>query len=212
MRGKTPQQRVAAPVKAKNDLPASYRGDRLFRGDIDWRYNVVIDDWNLEWDSYPQGFKRAGDLLVDRIKQDPKERVHLVFPIIFLYRHYLELRLKEIIRNGSGAAYATHHRLNDLWPQSQKYVKPFVSVTNLKRLDKYIMEFSKKDPQGMIFRYPFDKWGNLTLPGGIINLRHFRERMEEISQHLDRADKGVLAVSRRRRAVGKEGHHERPCT
>src|SRR5260370_6794126 len=45
------------------------------------------------WDLYSDGFLHAGDRLVDGLTASPGED-ELLYPILYLYRHHLELELK----------------------------------------------------------------------------------------------------------------------
>lgn len=49
-----------------------------------------------DWDTYAMGYKRAGDILVQYVADNDWDQDFLVYPITFLYRQYLELRLKEL--------------------------------------------------------------------------------------------------------------------
>lgn len=53
------------------------------------------------WGMYTIGYKEAGDLLLQYALNVGRQNV-LVYPIIFLYRHYIELQLKEIITKRLG--------------------------------------------------------------------------------------------------------------
>jgi hypothetical protein len=44
-----------------------------------------------------QGYKRAGDILIQTALAERYDRDNLVFPALFNYRHYIELALKAII-------------------------------------------------------------------------------------------------------------------
>ena len=44
-----------------------------------------------------EGYKRAADLLIERAKESTQLRNMLVYPIVFCYRHYLELTLKAML-------------------------------------------------------------------------------------------------------------------
>ncbi len=48
------------------------------------------------WPIYTAGFKKAADLLVKNART-AYDRNTLIFPVLFLYRQYIELSLKEII-------------------------------------------------------------------------------------------------------------------
>src|SRR5260370_29182350 len=92
----------------------------------------------------------------------------LVFPIVFMYRHYLELRLKQIIRDGNlflgnPSIFPKHHQIDRLWRECKvilKQVEPKVLDQDLEAVEERILEFSTNDPGSMAFRYPIDKDDN----------------------------------------------------
>jgi hypothetical protein len=44
-----------------------------------------------------EGYKNAADMLVEKSRESNLDRDSLVYPIVFCYRHYLELALKALI-------------------------------------------------------------------------------------------------------------------
>jgi len=71
----------------KNDLPfseAKNPGNNAKIADRDFTRLVLMIG----------GYKKAADLMVERTVNDWRERDFLVYPIIFNYRHFLELSLK----------------------------------------------------------------------------------------------------------------------
>lgn len=105
-------------------LPWPQEGDQLIKADNDWWLNACIDNWNKDFWIYASGYKKAADVLVDNIMslasgtRNPID--YLVFPIVFLYRQYIELTLKQVIRVGIGLhkqqhPFPKHHKLDELW-------------------------------------------------------------------------------------------------
>lgn len=189
-----------------DDLPEAYQGDRLFRGALDWQYNAVVDFWSLEGDSYARGYKNGADFLVERVLREPTERDVLVFPIVFLYRQYLELRMKDTVVYGNdflrvSESFPDGHRLDELWRRCRAVlgkVVPSESREDLDQVGRYILEFSEKDLNSQAFRYPTDRQGEPALPFGIINLRHFRDTMAWLAGRLDNFSGEIFE---RRRAI-----------
>ena len=200
-----------------NDIPNQYKGDRLFKGDVDWWNNAVIDLWSLEKGLYATGYKVSGDLLVDHvIRNQDSPRHALVFPVIFLYRQYLEIRMKDIIIAGSeligtSGDFPGNHRLDELWRKCRPLLEGRVDSTDLDMSEKYIQEFSDKDPTSQAFRYPNDRKGNLSLPENIIdnviNLRRFREVMGKIAAILDGASDDIYQLLQEKRS----NETQNPC-
>jgi len=81
--------------------PPPRKGDQLFRGDLpDWHNTALLNEMQGAHDPwrYAEGYKRAAGILVRHVQEDRFGKDLLVYPIIFLYRHHLELALKRIIR------------------------------------------------------------------------------------------------------------------
>jgi len=177
-------------------VPWPKKGDQLFKSDVDWWHNACLNFLPDQWNLYAVGYKRAADLLVECVGQTRRHQDTLVYPIVFLYRQYLELRLKELIRNGSllfdiHRKILRHHKIKELWMQCRKILEKEefgCSSNDLDAIEECIHHFSEKDPYSMAFRYPTDKNGNRTLPGLTnINLRNIAEVVERIASLLDAA-------------------------
>ncbi len=133
------------------DLPSQYKGDKLFKGDLDWWHNAVVDEWSHESDHDVIGYRKSADLLFDHVKRRPQDRHYLVFPIVFLSRQYLELRMKDILTGGykllgKKGKYPGTHNLCDLWSKCRPVLERYIASAQLKSMEKYIREFSKRDP------------------------------------------------------------------
>ena len=108
------------PFAQPTDLPWPRKGETLFAGAEDWYHNACLN-WQYDnWELYAAGYKSAGDILVQHVIDTRTERDTLVFPIVFNYRQYLELRCKEIIRVGrmlsdEDAEFPRTHNLHALW-------------------------------------------------------------------------------------------------
>ena len=76
--------------------PLPQAGDRLFDRDHDWD-----NDWDNylpdEWLKYTAGYKDAADILVAYVDDHQRWQDILVYPVVFLYRQYLELAIKSLI-------------------------------------------------------------------------------------------------------------------
>ncbi len=78
--------------------------------------NLVRED---SWCVYADGFKRAAELLIANVRSTHEINT-VVFPILFLCRHYIELTLKEVIGYGrylseTAGTPPGGHDLHNLW-------------------------------------------------------------------------------------------------
>ena len=197
------------------DPPRPESGDTLFASAGDWQNNACLWKRSIdEWYPYIRGYKRAADVLEDHIVNQHRYDVDtLVYPIVFLYRHYLELQLKAIIIGGFvfagytlsidgdllndrvGELYVTH-KVDVLWKRCRSIlveVWPDGPEDELNAVDKCIEEICEFDLNSMAFRYPVDKEGNSSLPDSLqfINVRHLTETMEKIARLLNGAHIGI---------------------
>jgi hypothetical protein len=140
----------------------------------------------------------AADWVVERAKE--YEVDYVVFPVVFLYRHYLELRLKELWR-ASGTLLdepyepPTTHHLRELWnvvrPRLEK-VWPGYRPQDLEAIQEKIDQFEEFDRKSYAFRYPVDTRGRSTLQQRkAINLRQLKDNMDGIATVLDGASTGL---------------------
>lgn len=185
-----------------DERPYPMKGDTLFHGGLDIDATAEISRWTSDFSSYGKGYKDGADIIVtDAIAQAESQTSqipYIVFPVVFLYRQYIELRLKETIALGTlikggmpDLSKYHHHRINDIWKDARPYIEaePLLGAyESLDALDACIKEFSTIDPDGMAFRYPVDKKGNAHLPKATaISLRHLKDTMEKIGNLLDDA-------------------------
>jgi hypothetical protein len=151
----------------------------------------------IDINAYAVGYKRAADFLVERVSQERRHQDTLVYPIAFLYRQYLELRLKELIHNGNMLLDIPlmeknlHHGIDKLWEQCRdilEKIHPNENTDEFDDIEKYIIEFARTDPSSTAFRYPANKQGKPSLKGLThINLRYLAEVMDKIAKLLDGA-------------------------
>jgi hypothetical protein len=164
--------------------------DKLFTTADDWT-NACLNFFHKGWTLYARGYKNAADILVEHIerRQHGHPQDLLVYPIIFLYRQYLELSLKDLINQArqyldDPTPFPLTHRLDELWQIFDKLleqISPDYRAQYRKDTGRLIEEFAQVDPSSMSFRYPEDKDGNPTLPGlDYINIQNLREVIGKI--------------------------------
>lgn len=185
---------------AENSMPWPRKNDELFKSDDDWWHNACLNFTWDNWDLYAEGYKQAADLLIEHIKERRTNQDALVYPIVFLYRQYIELRLKVLIRDGNQLHeipenFPKHHKIDELWKQCRRILEqvwPEGPLEDLDAVEECIYQFSEKDPSSMAFRYPADKKGSPSLPGlRYINLRNLAEVMSRLASLLDGASAGI---------------------
>jgi hypothetical protein len=168
----------------------------------DWWNNACIGYAESEWSLYARGYERAADILVRHVEHRASDRDTIVYPIIFLYRQYFELRLKHINRDacaliGAEFKVPNSHRLTPLFANLKAQLVTVASEfggdtpdsAELDRASAVFRALDDIDPKSMTFRYPEDLNANRTLPDiRHINVRHFRDTIESTSTLLEGID------------------------
>lgn len=176
--------------------------DPIFAPDEDGYNNACLNWTHDTFELYVIGYKEAADALVKQVMASGNNQDSLVFPICFLYRQYIELRLKEVIRSGrtlleESGGFPQHHKLQHLWEVAVSILKK-VYAENPHPPDLFtipahvVTEFSKLDPDSFAFRYPIDKQGANPLDGiRYINLRRVAEYVDAFAEVMDAGSMGI---------------------
>lgn len=177
---------------------------RLFRAGTGRQHFATNACLNYMDTSFPyiRGYQEAADALVDLVERTHRHQDALVFPIIYLFRHHLELLLKAIITKmvcvldldtPSTAELTRTHDLGKLWQWATPLIKelgdPSSIRAELKDGNSVFAEFQRFDKKAEVFRFAESKSGKPHLPEfRIINIRIFRDECDRIAKFLD----GVL--------------------
>ena len=173
------------------------KGDSILTSSGNERFHAQLDLGN--WGIYGKAYLDAAELLIKAIASGSNPDV-IGYPLMYLYRHYLELTIKVLIAKGRAldsnpdtSAYPDHHDLSALWnearPLIERYAyKPRQSKEDIEAIGKRIDEFGQLDPTGEVFRYDvtrFDKRKGRreqTLPMPLhLSLDRVREVMESVN-------------------------------
>jgi hypothetical protein len=141
-----------------------------------------------------QGYKRAGDILIQHALAERVDRDSLVFPALFNYRHYIELALKAIIEEHGAFAGVSFgkkrdHKLPDLWKLFVKIAAAFgddCSDQAVTTVAACIVEFTSIDASSTAFRYARNPQGDtLALPRGGLDLVRLHDVMNGIENFFE---------------------------
>jgi hypothetical protein len=187
---------------ADPQLPWPRSGDQVFGPDEDWYNNAFINSAFDGWDLNASGYLQAAQLLVKAIVNTRESPDAVVYPIAFLYRHYLELRLKTIITEGQEllgqrVELRMDHNLDGLLKTARKIIEEVYSKDPkepVKAVEECMVQFCNLDRQSYAFRYPADKLGNRYLKDlKLLNVRQLGEVMDRISGFLESVSTGIAA-------------------
>jgi hypothetical protein len=178
------------------------KGDRLLRPSGDWNRGVQFSKSPLSKHAHLwMGYMRAGAGLIELCTQDgyEHERHVVIYPILFNYRHGLELGMKWIIVMYGGedlrGIEGMKHDLWKLWERCRKIIREFEREDDeaTKAVEQIIKEFHDLDKAGITFRYGWTKDGKaIKLLDDRIDLGNIRDVMEGVAGFFEGLD-GWLA-------------------
>jgi len=143
-----------------------------------------------DWWWYSSSYDFAIRTLIDHIHIEVNHGQMLTLPIIFLSRHFIEIKIKEIL-DVFGVENPTTHNLELLWNKLiEKYKENYQSSSEKDKMTmdntgRIIIELNKLDDKSFNFRYPTDKEGNSSLPFKNFDLLNFTQVIEKVNVHLD---------------------------
>jgi hypothetical protein len=181
-------------VIEEKDFPWPRKGDHLFVEREDWYSNAVLNGQRDNLSLYAVGYKRAGEMLVEAVVKSRKDYDSLVFPIVFVYRQYLELRLKQLIRDSERllddtSGFPTTHKIAELWKLCRPLLNQeelYVGDQVLDAIEELITEFADVDEDSYAFRYPTDTKNNPSLPDlSYVNLLNLAEVIKKMAHFLE---------------------------
>lgn len=144
-------------------------GDSIFGAGKAERFHAQLDLGS--WGIYPKAYFDAAELLVGAVASGSNPDV-IGYPMMYLYRHYLELMIKKLIAMGRAlessadpSTHPDHHDLSALWHEARPLIEKHTYQVGQDRQDieavsQIIGEFARLDPTGEVFRYDvtrFDK-------------------------------------------------------
>jgi hypothetical protein len=155
----------------------------------------------------PDAFKLAADMILDAheaAKVGPHND-HLLYPVLYLYRHCLELKLKDLVRLGVTCGdfkfsevkgMLGGHHLQPLWSKvALLFSNHCPKDGELREVRKTVLNFDRIDEDGNTLRYDRSRDQKRRryeqLPTHI-TIANLRETMAEAYRRLDTAHAGIL--------------------
>ena len=172
------------------------KGNKAFAS-ADQGKSFYLNRFPFPFPQKPGAFKDAAEMVIEGCHAAGRLRFsdELFFPVAYLYRHGLELLLKDIIQTGvhlnrfsqhDVEEALTNHNLAKLWTKAKQVLVdrwPTADPTPLSATEAVINDFHQADPNGQVFRYDENKDGQRyrleTLPQNI-GLDELRETMDGV--------------------------------
>lgn len=154
--------------------------------------DIILESGIRKFFLFSESYKTAAGKLFVEIRKKDYDMHLIIAPTIFICRHFIELRLKELI---SGINYTKSeeysfpdgHNLENLWNTYQTTLstadKSIIPNRNhILAITKLIKEFSLVDLSSMSFRYPVnkDKKTESLANLGTFDMDNFMNIMEKI--------------------------------
>lgn len=149
---------------------------------------LVVGMGSMEGIEVARAFAEAGDRLLDAALKN-RESWEAGYPVLFCYRHALELYLKAV-----APCAKKKHGLKDLWDALRPHLEGRYRDDQIEWLGARIMEFHSIDPRSTAFRY------HDTRPQGHpelwVDYHHLKEKVRIVFQAMERV--GLHSYSPRR--------------
>ncbi len=164
---------------SESSIPWPGNNDQVFSGG-DYDQTLACLDWIKRGTSnylLAGAFKKSADIIVSHIEagRTPEHPDAYFFPVTYLYRHAIELNLKELIRFGINhdvlkencrlKLLMNSHKLYSLWNKVKDMllkISPDGNKADLRNMERLIQEFHNLDPTGQNLRYSRTIQGDST--------------------------------------------------
>ncbi len=169
--------------------PSDFVGQKLFLQGEDWQYNAMLNWSHFRADLYAFAYKDAADGLVEAIANRKVPLDSGIYPLLFLYRHSLELLFKLMLAmvrdlTGKEAKNYDKHSLKPLWSELRHQLKELGlehSDANAIAVHQFILQLDEVDPDSMAFRYATTRAGKDHLQDIThINIIHLRDVLNSV--------------------------------
>ena len=162
------------------------------------------------WDFYVGGYFNAARALLE----GPPDKFFLTFaiyPVLFLYRHFIELELKSLIMRTSEILsiphpdFGTDHDLLSLWNKLKQMLPTgHLALQNEEHVERILGQFCAIDPKSMDTRYGLRRDLKTSAVRNPVNisipiLRRTMDRLEAEFNVLEAVVDGIAKDERRRR-------------
>jgi hypothetical protein len=139
------------------------------------------------------GYRSAAELLTKSLNAEDGWLDYLVYPIVFLWRHYLELKLKLVVnllaKEEENPPSLLTHKLVPLWAEVEKRLKANGTDTgqdDIQLIKQRVQEFEQFDPSSEAFRFTRDRSKKSNLPNRKhVDLGILHNEMRKVADSLD---------------------------
>ena len=175
-----------------------YKQNALFTGGAHTALNACVgrNGGPYGLTDYASGYMKGGRRIANSLMENSISQDTVVYPLVFVYRHAIELYLKQLtecllrIAGLVGKPCQTHN-LADNW----SLIKPLIvahatsfdpDAILIPLVDAVISDLIEIDPDGQAFRYPHARTGSRFLQEtSLINIKVFADAIDMIAEVMD---------------------------
>jgi len=126
--------------------------------------------------AYTEGYRRAADILIRHIDETARDQDFLVYPVVFLYRHHIEMQIKQVtglacqllrdddLRDNDKVT----HNQNSLWETARKAIllaDDRLTPSDFMRVSAVVKALNEAGLRATAFRYARTREGGRSLEG-----------------------------------------------
>jgi hypothetical protein len=202
-------------LRQPEKYPWPHKGDKPFVDGGNWYARADLDFLRFIYakSMVAQGYRDAAERIIASVEAQisPPYPDMLFCPVAFLYRHFLELAMKDLLRDGLrlGAIEATcrldkaleEHDLQALWRRTRILLERVFAEADREPIDaveEVVLAFHSLDPKGQAFRYRHDKGGQPQLQNApkAVDLVKMREVMRGVCAFLQGCGDAITEIIR----------------
>jgi hypothetical protein len=172
-------------------------GFNIFSGGQPCDLNACMNFMGHMGYGYVEGHREAMNVLIEHVARTLTDQDLLIYPILFLSRHHLELRLKSIIDlgnriEGNGRSVPMIHNLTKLWEHCRPCLIEHTSPDDhewFESIKEVMDQMTRFDSGADAFRFPTLRDHSKSLDGvHHINIARLYEVLDPVMTWLDYAE------------------------
>jgi hypothetical protein len=178
-----------------NNIPWPRMGDSLFKKHPNRKMDASL---TFQYDKeylYSQGYMEASEILAKAVVEKTEFGYpdHFVYPILFLFHHHLELKLKHIIRiyyksENIQRGVPHTHDIVQLWNEGKAFIQKVndgVEDDTLEAVDSIIRDLETLNRSSEGYRFAFGRNGESITEKRTINIENLSGLIPRINSFFD---------------------------
>jgi hypothetical protein len=137
---------------------------------------IAVPSGSDRWYHFAEAYLQAADQLATVAAGAPWRHQFLGAPMLFLYRHYIELHLKSLLVDAGELlddpqSVPPEHYIKTLWKRFRALLLEISDQEEdpwLARADDIVSQFDELDPKSFTFRYPVSRKGVPSLEQALV--------------------------------------------